>query len=86
MSCILIRETSNLNNSFTFFQFEPIFTPGNEQYVHHLDILKCRGSHENLDKVSAECLEKWPENWPDCPENLLAWGTGGGVSIFITET
>ena len=28
----------------------------------------------------AECLEDWPEVWPSCPDNLLAWGTGGGVS------
>ena len=48
--------------------------------MHHIDVLKCRGSYPHLDMKVAECLEDWPEVWPSCPDNLLAWGTGGGVS------
>ena len=29
--------------------------------------------------ATGECLDEWPGGWPVCAENLLAWGTGGGV-------
>ena len=63
-------------------QFEPIYTPGMEHFVHHLVILRCVGKHPELDMATAECLSDWPKGWPSCPERVIVWATGGGVSVI----
>ena len=66
-----------------FFQFEPIFTPGMEPYLHHLVVMRCDGRHPDLNMKTAECFWDWPKDWPSCSETFAAWGAGGGVSSFL---
>lgn len=67
-------------------EFEPIYTPGMEHFVHHLVILRCVGKHPELDMATAECLSDWPKGWPSCPERVIVWATGGGPFYFPENT
>ena len=36
--------------------------------------------------ATAECQGYWPKGWPNCPEIVAVWATGGGVSGFFFDT
>ena len=64
------------------FQFEPIITPGNEKYVHHIVFQKCNGSHPDLDGKMAVCAGEERDksvHWPQC-QSFGVWAYGGEVS------
>ena len=66
---------------YSISQFEPIITPGNEKYVHHIVLSKCNGSHPELDGKMAVCAGPHIDRsikWPSC-KLFGVWAYGGQV-------
>ena len=66
---------------FDDFQYEPVFTPGNEDIVHHMVLSRCHGSHPEFDMK--DC------NARGAPYNcnlIAAWAVGGPVGIYLFLT
>ena len=77
---------SPVNQSTYFsFQYEPIISPGNKPFVHHIVLYEC---HPN-NKQSSEDYEKWvrekgtqcytqnmPNDWATCITPIIGWAVG----------
>lgn len=73
----------------TTTQYEPIFTPGNQQYVHHIIVYECTDIEEGLEsefeQLAADqghgCTETIMLKYiRTCNHVVVAWAVGSEVS------
>ena len=95
LSCIDLISFSFINTIFKIFinvlQYEPVFTPGNEQHVHHMIVYECTNLQANLEKVFEDLAQSnghpcYQDNMSKllytCNHVVVVWTLGSGVSFI----
>ena len=61
-------------------QYEPVITPGNENYVHHILVYNCPTATDSDVGHTYHCYNNKPAHLK-CNDVIIAWAVGGVVSL-----
>ena len=78
--------TYNFIYDYSSFQYSPIISPNEFQYVHHILVYLCDSLDQSDVGTSAECGGAVSSSVSEClaGELIAAWAVGGNVSSYST--
>lgn len=73
---------------FTGGQYEPVFTPGNKPFIHHMNVYECDGDTSMFEELAAtvgtRCYQpSMPPLFFNCNNVVVAWTASSDVRPSI---